>query len=162
MAVLLRVGVGYVALGVLSGLLRPLTAQKGALNAVVTVVVVFVVGIGIMYYDLGIHPPEYGTPLTPQLLVTSQLELLLITLPIPAGYLAGILTSNRTDLLGIAILPATMVVGAVLGTIVSLSQGSAPGFTRVLFFVATFATSVFALLPMGVMMWLDPRDAAVE
>lgn len=94
--------------------------------------------------------------------MTTQLELFLITLPIPAGYLAGILTSNRNDLLGVAILPAAMVVGAVLGTIISLNQGSAPGLTRVLFFAATFATSVFALLPLGVMGWLDPSDANVE
>lgn len=56
--VLLRIGFGYVALGVLSGLLRPLNNRKGALNAVVTTIVVFVVGVGIMYYDLGIHRPN--------------------------------------------------------------------------------------------------------
>ncbi|GAA0262050.1 hypothetical protein GCM10009000_093060 [Halobacterium noricense] len=156
-SVLLRVGIAYAALGILTGILRPNTVRKRVLNAIATLAVVFVTGVIVMYLDLGVYPPEYGTPLTLRRLVGTQMELLLVTLPVPAGYLAGILVRERTNLEAAGLLLTAMVVGFAGGTWISLARGSAPGFTQFIFAGAILATTAFALLPLVVMAWLD-RD----
>lgn len=158
-SVLLRVGVGYAVLGILTATLRPNTVRKAVLNATTTIAVIFAVGLCVMYYDLGVHPPVAGTNLTLHRLVGTQMELLFVTLPVPAGYLSGILMRERTIPEAAGVLLAAMVVGFAGGTGISLSQGSAPGFTQFIFAGAILATTAFALLPLGVMAWPD-RDRA--
>jgi len=157
-SVLLRVGMGYAVLGILTGILHPTTVRKGMLNAMATIAVIFVVGLCVMYYDLGAHPPVGGTDLTLPRLVSTQMELLLVTLPVPAGYISGILLRERTIVEAAGLLLTVMVVGFAGGTGVSLAQGSAPGFTQLIFGGAILATTVFALLPLGVMRWLAPSS----
>jgi len=160
--ILLRIGVGYTVLGVLTALLQPISAREGYLNALGTVIVLFVVGVGVMYYDLGIQPPEYGTPLTIPLLVGNQIQLSLIMLPIPAGYISGILISEEKRTMSMLLLSSAIVVGALGGTKVALAQGSAPGFTTVYFFVSTLAVGIFSLLPLSVMSRFDPNSTVYE
>ena len=158
----LRIGVGYTCLAILTAILRPVSVQRGCLSALGTVVVVFVVGVGVMYYDLGIQPPEYGSPLTTSLLVGYQIQLSFILLPIPAGYISGILLREERPLLSILLLLSTIVAGAFAGTQVSLAQGSAPGFTGVVFFASTIAAGAFSLFPLSVMWQFDPNSTVGE
>jgi len=160
--ILLRIGVAYISLGALTALLRPISARKGYLNALGTAVVIFAVGVSIMYYDLGVHPPEYGTLLTTPRLVGTQIQLLLIMLSIPAGYISGVLMREEKHLMSMFILPTAVVVGAFGGTIVAIEQGSHPGFTTVFFFGATLVVAVFSLLPLSVMWRFDPNSTVFE
>lgn len=157
-SVLLRVGVGYAVLGILTGILRPNTVRKGILNAMATIAVIFVVGLYVMYYDLGIHPPEGGTALTLRRLVGTQMELLLVALPVPAGYISGILVRERTIPEAAGLLLTAIVVGFAGGAGISLARGTAPGFTQFIFAGAILATTAFALLPLSVMGWLAPNS----
>lgn len=51
-SVLLRVGAGYVALGILTAILHPNTVRKAVLSAMVTIAAIFVAGLCVIYYDL--------------------------------------------------------------------------------------------------------------
>jgi Mn2+/Fe2+ NRAMP family transporter len=127
------------------------------MNAIVSAIAIFVVGVSIMYFDLGIRPPEYGTPLTLHLLVSTQTQLLMITLPVPAGYVAGVLVSLKKYPHAVFIFLTVSLAGAIGGTEISLAGGSAPGFTELLFFVSTFVVMVFALFSVIVMSWGDSK-----
>lgn len=157
-SVFFRVGVGYAALGILTAILRPNTVRKGILSAMATIAVVFVAGICVMYYELGLNPPEGGTALTLPRLVGTQMELLLVALPVPAGYISGFLVRERTFEDAAGLLLTAMVVGFAGGTGISLALGTAPGFTQFIFFGATLATTAFALLPLSVMGLLAPSS----
>ncbi|MUV60033.1 hypothetical protein [Halobacterium sp. CBA1126] len=161
-SVFLRVGIGYAALGLLTASLRPNTLRKAVLNAIATLAVIFVVGLCLMYYNLGLHPPESGTSLTLPRLLVYQIELTLVTLPVPAGYISGILLRERTMLEAAGVLLTAMLVGFAGGTWISLARGTAPGFTQLIFGGATLATTAFTLLPLGVMAWLDQDSPSIS
>lgn len=158
-SVFLRVGIGYAVLGLLTASLRPNTLRKAVLNAIATLAVIFVAGLCVMYYDLGVHPPESGSPLTLPGLLVNQIELTLVTLPVPAGYISGIFLRERTTLEAAGLLLTATLVGFAGGTGISLARGSVTGFTHLIFAGAILATTAFALLPLGVMAWPD-RDRA--
>jgi hypothetical protein len=155
-SVFLRVAAVYTILGILTVVFRPTTVRKLVLNAIATLAVVFITGVALMYLDLRMQPPEYGTTLTIQRLISTQLEFLLITLPVPAGYISGILLRERTTEAAAGLLLTAAVVGFVGGTAISLARGTAPGFTQFIFGGAILATTAFALLPLSVMRWITP------
>jgi hypothetical protein len=156
-SVFLRVSVGYTILGILTIVFRPTTMRKLVLNAIATLPVVFIMGVTLMYLDLGMKPPEYGTTLTIPRLISTQMEFLLITLPVPAGYLSRALLRERTTEAAAGLLLTAAVVGFVSGSAISLARGTAPGFTQFIFGGAILATAAFALLPLSVMRWITPN-----
>lgn len=151
--ILLRVGVGYVVLGMATALWSPLTIQRGIMNAIVSAIAIFVVGVSIMYFDLGIRPPEYGTPLTLRLLISTQTQLLMIILPVPAGYVAGVLVSLEKYPHAVFVFVIVSLAGALAGTKISLIEGSAPGFTEMLFLLSTLFVMAFGMFSIVVMGW---------
>jgi hypothetical protein len=155
-SVFLRVAAGYTTLGILTLVFRPTTMRKLILSAIATLAVVFITGVAVMYLDLGMQLPEYGTTLTIPRLLSTQLEFLLLTLPVPAGYISGILLRERTTEAAAGLLLTAAVVGFVGVTASLLARGSAPGFTQFIVGGAILATTAFALLPLSVMRWIAP------
>ncbi|MGB9965754.1 hypothetical protein [Halobacterium hubeiense] len=161
-SVLLRVGIAYAVLSILTAILRPDTVRKGVLNAIATLAVVFITGLTVMYLDVGLHPSEYGTSLTLRQLIGTQMELLFVTLPIPTGYLSGILVRERSTPEAAGLLLTAMIVGFAGGTWSSLARGTAPGFTQFIFAGTILATTTFALLPLGVMAWPNQDSPSIS
>jgi hypothetical protein len=155
-SVFLRVATAYTTLGVLTIAFRPTTTRKLISNAIATLAVVFLVGATVMHLDVGMQPPEHGSPLTIPRLLVAQLELLLLTLPVPAGYLSGSLLRERTTDAAAGCFLTAAAVGYFGGTTVSVARGTAPGFTHAMFGAAILATTAFALLPLSVMRLIPP------
>lgn len=125
-----HVGILYVVLGaVIIGLgdRRPLLTAFGAH------VVFFVVACGLMYYDLVVAPPEYGTVPTALDVVTNRSALALALLPATMGYLAGGIGSDERLRSVPILVGVAAAAGPLLGSFVALACGSAPGFTQALF-----------------------------
>lgn len=161
-AMLLRIGVLWLTLGVLTGIADPSTVRQGVKHAATAVLIVFVVGSGLMYYDLAVTQPEHGTPLTPSLVVATQLQLVSITLPIPAGYLAGILVRDDEPIGAAVTLLAVLVVSPIVGIQIAVAEGFASGFAGAFFITATVLVSAFALPPLLLMGWIDPETRNAE
>ena len=157
-AVLLRVGLAFLVFGVLTAVFGPVSVREAVAGALTAIAVVFLGGALVMYYDLGVNPPEYGTPLTRSLLVETQMELLLVCLPVTVSHLGGILLEKSRTGLAVGLLGISAVVGYYLGSGISLAGGSAPGFTQFFFAVSIVATSLVALATIGVMMRFDEVD----
>lgn len=155
-AILLRIGLWWLALGALTAFARPNSIKKATKHAVTGVLILFVIGCSLMYYDLAVTPPENGTTLTLSLLVSYQLQFLLITLPIPAGYLAGVLVSDDKPLVAALTFLAVLVASPMVSAQIAVAGGFAPGFAGAFFFTATVVVSGFALVPLCLMGWIDP------
>lgn len=87
-AFLLHLGLLCDVLGVVAvsvGDHRPL------LGAVGTHVAFFVLACALMYYDLVLAPPEYGTVPSTADVIANRSQLALVLLPVTVGYLAGAL-----------------------------------------------------------------------
>jgi len=135
-AFLLYVGVLYVVLGVSAvsfGSRRPLLVAVGAHVAF------FVLACALMYYDLVLAPPEYGTVPSLMGVIANRSQLALALLPVTVGYLAGALGRAGRWRREAPMLVAVAAVGPFLGLAVALARGAAPGFTHL----------VFALLGVG-------------
>lgn len=151
-AVLLRIGIGYVVLGLFTVYYAPVTVRRGLLITVLTVIVIYAIGSGLMIYDLLIDPPEFGgSPLTASRLVTTQSELVCLLLPVPAGYLSGILVGDGQRLTAAISMITSIVLGAAGGITISLIQGNAFGLVLALFATGAVTVGIFALFPLFVM-----------
>ena len=157
-ALLLRAGLIYLTLGVVTYVLNPIRIRGAVLGALGASGLVFVLGSAVMYHDLALTYLPYGTPLTTPLLVNTQAQFLFVTLPISAGYVSGVLA--RTNRRSIAY---TVLLGAVLvawfgGSWVS-GPSANPGFTLMFFLIGTMGTTLLAMLSVTVMSGdLDSRS----
>lgn len=149
--VLLRVGVAFVVLGVATTALRAFTTANAVVVSAITLTVMFIVGVAVMYYDLGMTPPEYGTPLTTGRLIFNQLEITLALAPVPAGYIAGVLAVQDRLPIGVAFLLGAALVGWLGSSWMMVARGSAHGFTQVMMLVLTIAAVGLALIPLSLM-----------
>lgn len=147
---LLRAGVIYLTLGVVTYLLAPVTPRDALLGALCASGLAFISGSIAMYYDLVLTPPPSGTPLTISSLVSTQALALFVTLPISAGYLSGVLVRTDRRALAIGVLLGAMLSGWVGGSWLALSLGFAPGFAQIMFFVGILATAGLGMLPGAV------------
>lgn len=135
-AFLLHVGVLYVVLGVAA----VWADDRGPLQVAVGAhVAFFALACGLMYYDLVLAPPEYGTVPTLADILVNRFQLALVLLPVTVGYLVGALGRREGWQKRTPILAASAAVGPLLGLAIALARGSAPGFTH----------AVFALLGVG-------------
>jgi len=153
--ILLRIGVGFVVLGIATSLWPPLFVRRGITNAILSAIIIFLVGISLLYYDLVLQSSKYGPTFRLLPAISTQFKLLLITLPIPAGYIAGVFLSVKQYSYAVFVFIATPVTAAIGGITISLAQGSAPGFTETFFLLSTFFVTLFALFPLAVIGWFD-------
>lgn len=153
-AILLRAGVIYLTLGVVTSLFTPISIRDAILSALCAAGLVFLLGLIVMYYDLVLTPPQHGTIPTTHLLVGTQLQGVLITLPISTGYLSGVLVRANRQAIAMVVLLGTILGGWFGGSSIALSMGSAPGFTQMAFLLGIVATAGLALLPIVVMGWI--------
>ena len=153
-AILLRIGVVYLALSVATVLLRPLTVRDGIQSVVVAALAVFAVGAVVMYADLGVTSPEYGTPLTTGALVGTQVEAVGLTLPVSIGYLAGVYVRQNNTQRAKEILLLGFIVGWLGSAVVVGVRGQFNGIYNAVLLLTTVGSFVFGLLPLVVIGWM--------
>lgn len=149
--ILLRAGVIYLTLGVITYLLAPVTRRDGLLGTLCASGLVFMSGSIVMYYDLVLTPPPSGTPLTTHYLVGYQALALFVTLPTSAGYLSGVLVrTNRQDQT-VAVLLGAAFGSGVAGSWVARSLGAQSMFMQLVLPFGILATAGLGMLPLAVM-----------
>lgn len=150
-SMLFRAGVIYLSLGIftyLRGIRSPRDAALGALGAST---IVFAIGLIGMYYEEVLAPSQAGALVSMNTLVATQVSSLFISLPTSAGYLSGAFIRVGRHEAAILVLVGAMLSGWLGASAATLSLGSAPGFTQVVFLVAILAAAGFALLPIAVL-----------
>lgn len=145
--ILLRAGVIFLTLGVITYLVSPITVRDAVLGGLCASVLVFISGTAVMYYSFVLGK---GPPPTVSLLLWTQAQGLLVTLPISTGYLSGVLVRTNRRVPAIAVLLGAMLGGWRVGSWVALSLGSAPGFTQMFFLLGVLDTGGLAALPIAV------------
>ena len=153
-AILLRIGVAYLALSVATVLLRPLTVRDGVLSVVVAALAVFAAGAVVMYADLGVTQPEYGTLLTMGSLVGIQVEAAILTLPVSIGYLVGVYVRQNNTQRAKEILLLGFIVGWLGSAVVVGVRGEFNGIYNAVLLLTTVGSFVFGLLPLVVIGWM--------
>jgi hypothetical protein len=162
-AILFRAGVIYLTLSVATAILSPIALRDALLSTLCATVLVFLSGSIAMYYDLVLTPPRYGTDLTTNLLVGTQAQGLLMTLPISVGYVAGVLVRSKRRYLAIGVILVAIFGGWFGGSQLALSMGSAPGFTQMFFALAIVASAALAILPItAIAGWDSLYESAVD
>jgi hypothetical protein len=129
-AALFHVGLLYVVLGV--GAIS-LGSRRSLLVAVGVHAAFFVLACALMYYDLVLVPPEYGTVPSVVGVVVNRAQLALALLPVTVGYLAGAPGRAGKWRRETPMFVVAAGAGPVLGLAVALSGGAAPGFTHLVF-----------------------------
>ena len=148
---LLRAGVIYLTLGVVTYLLAPVTPRGAILGALCASGMACLAGLIPMYYHFIITPSPYTPSLTISRLVSTQAVAFFVTLPISIGYLIGVLVRADRQGMANAILVGAMLIGLVGGSWIWLPDAAAPMFLLVLLFVGVVANGVLGLLPAAVM-----------
>lgn len=154
-AFVLRAGVALTMLGAATWTLdRP---SVGAVAGVVlgTVLAVYAVGVGAMWLDLGVNPPEYGTPLTIDALLGYQAVYALYLLPVPFGYAAGIGMRRGREYAGLLV-PASTFLAFVTAIAVSTALTPDQHMMALLFdAVSVLASTLLALVPFAAVTTVD-------
>lgn len=145
--ILLRAGVIFLVLGGITYLVSPLTVRDAVLGGLCASGVVFISGAAVMYYSFVLGK---GSPPTTSVLLWTQAQGLLVTLPISTGYLSGVLVRTDRRVPAITVLLGAMLGGWYVGSSIALSLGSAPGFTQMFFLLGVLATGGLAALPIAV------------
>lgn len=148
---LLRAGVIYLTLGVVTYLLAPITPRSAILGALCASGLAFLAGLIAMYYHFIVAPSPYTPPLTMSRLVSTQAVAFFLTLPISAGYLSGVLIRADRQGMANATLVGAMLIGLVGGSWIWIPEAAAPTFLQIMLFVGVVATAVLGLLPTAVM-----------
>ncbi|WP_435182121.1 hypothetical protein [Halorussus sp. AFM4] len=146
-SLLFRVGIIYVMLGAVTARSSPATVRQAIGGAAGALAVTFLVGTGTMYYDLGMTPPEYGTPLTVAGLVTTQAVLTLLLVPVSAAYVCGVLLQYGRGARGLALFGGAVIGGWFAPVVVTYIGGTQSEFAALYYFIISFGTGV-AALPM--------------
>lgn len=146
-AVLLRVGIGYVVLGVGLGLVGVPDLRAAAGIAAAGLLAIFAAGSAVMYYDLAVTPPAFGTPLTTERLVANQAVMALGLAPVPAGVVAGAIVADDRAVAAVGALAGTAVVGWLAATGLMLARG-ASGLAGTVALLVIVAAVVSGLVPM--------------
>lgn len=154
-AVILRVGVGYVVLGVGLGLVGTSGPRAAAGIATAGLLAMFAAGSAVMYYDLALTPPEFGTPLTPARLVANQAVMAFGLAPVPVGVVAGALVADDRAVDAVGVLAATAVVGWLAATGLMIARG-ASGLAGTVALLISVAAVVSGLVPLILLGYVDP------
>jgi hypothetical protein len=154
-AVLLRVGVAYLALGVATSRFRPLSVRDGVRSVLVAAVAVFVAGATVMVYDLVLTPRGVKSPLTAVSLAGKQAETVFLTLPVSMGFLAGVYVRNGNRQRAKEVLLMGFVVGWIGSAFVVGLQGQFSGIYNAVLLLTSIASFGFGLLPLAVIGWME-------
>ena len=146
--ILLRAGVIYLTLGLITYVFSPITIRTAVLGGLCAAGLVFISGATVMYtsYVLG----GRASPQTTSLVLT-QTQGVLVTLPISAGYLSGVLARADRRRFAIEVFLGAIVVGGYAGSVAARALGSASGFTEMAFMIGAIATGGLAVLPLVLM-----------
>lgn len=157
--ILLRAGVIFLVLGGITYLVSPLTVRGAVLGGLCASGVVFISGAAVMYYSFVLGT---GSPPTTSVLLWTQVQSFLVTLPVSTGYLSGVLVRTDRRVPAIAVLLGAMLGGWYVVSSIALSLGSAPGFTQMFFLLGVLATGGLAALPIAVIAEWDGLPGNTE
>lgn len=146
--ILLRAGVVYLTLGVITYVFSPITVRNAILGGFCAAGLVFISGAAVMYYS---YVMGGGSPPQTVSLVRTQAQGVLVTLPISAGYLSGVLARADRRRFAIEVFLGAIVVGGYSGAVAARALGSPSGFTEMAFVIGAIATGGLALLPLVLM-----------
>ena len=153
-AILFRVAVAYLALGVAASRFRPLSVRDGVGSVLGAAVAVFAAGAMVMYYDLVLTPRGVKSPLTAVSLVGKQAEVVFLTLPVSMGFLAGVFVRNGNRQRAKEVLLMGFVVGWIGSAVVVGLQGQFSGIYNAVLLLTSVASFGFGLLPLAVIGWM--------
>lgn len=125
--VLLRVGVMFVLLGVVTLTLRAISVEAALTASIVALALVFVAGMAVMYYDFITTTPTRESPLTVTMVVANQAGITIALAPIPAGYVAGVLERQGQSSTAYRILIGTTVAAWMISSFVDVSSRTSVG-----------------------------------
>lgn len=156
--IMLRVGVAYLSFAAAIWLAERTSVVDGVVDlrwagavSAGTLALVFGVGVAVMYVDLGLFPPEQGTPLTVESLLRMQAEIALLLAPVASGYLASAFLIRDRLPAAVGLLVAVAVTGWYIASSLALSAGAAPGFTEFFNAVLVAIAVVLALPPIVIL-----------
>lgn len=144
---LLRVGIAFSVLGAATASLRSISVNDTIVVSVVALVVVFVVGAAVMYYDFMTTTPEIESPLTMTMLVAHQAAITIVLAPVPAGFVAGVLEKRGRPRTAYRTLMGTTVAAWITASLVIVAGGPVSAITEGLVLFFTIAAAGNALFP---------------
>lgn len=144
---LLRVGIAFSALGAATASLRSISVNDAIVVSVVALVVVFVVGAAVMYYDFMTTTPEIESPLTMTMLAAHQAAITIVLAPVPAGFVAGVLEKRGRPRTAYRTLFGTTAAAWIAASLVILAGGPVSAITEGLVLIFTIAAAGIALFP---------------
>ena len=152
-AILLRIGVAYLVLGVATSWFRPLSVRDGVRSVLGAAVAVFAAGAMVTYYDLVLTARGVKSPLTAVSLMGTQMEAVFLTLPVSMGFLAGVYVRNGNRQRAKEILLMGFVVGWIGSAFVVGLRGQFSGIYNAVLLLTSVASFGFGLLPLAVVGW---------
>jgi hypothetical protein len=153
-AILLRVGVAYLALGIATSRSRALSVRDGVRSVLGAAVAVLAAGAVVMFYDLVLTARGIKSPLTAVSLVGKQAEAVFLTLPVSMGFLAGVYVRNGNRQRAKEVLLMGFLVGWIGSAFVVGLRGQFSGIYNAVLLLTSVASFGFGLLPLAVMGWM--------
>lgn len=142
-----RIGVALTVLGVATRSRRPISIESAVKVAIVALAVVFVVSVGVRYYAIMTTTPEIESSRTLATIVMHQAAETLVTAPVPAGFVAGVIEKRGRPSTAFRTLVGTMVAAWILTVMVKMAAGPISAFTVGFALVGAVAATYIAILP---------------
>lgn len=162
--ILFRAGIIYLGLAATTVWVGAVTLRRAIKSAIATLMVAALTGLVTLYYaEVVTEPPSLGQESMLDL-VLMEVTVAFLLLPIPAGYVGGILRRQGRSEVCVGVVYGTIVGGCIVAVIVAIVSGiftsggeGAEGLLMLFFLLTSIAAGVAAVPPLVLMNRGHPR-----